>query len=123
MKDHKGSREQCEKTPKVLLVEDDSLLRQVMGHTLGEHGFHCEEAMNGRIGLQKMCEATALRDPFDCVVLDIAMPDVNGWQFLRALKSNPLWAGTKVLILTGYAVRPEDVARASAYDCVHVQKR
>ena len=108
---------------KVLLVEDDSQLRQVMRGTLRAEGFTCDEAENGRVGLEKMCEATAQHDPFDLVLLDIVMPEVNGWQVLQAIKSNPLWAQTKVVIMSGRAVSPRDVARASALDCVHVEKR
>ena len=109
--------------PRVLLVEDDQQLRQVMRGTLKGEGFTCDEAENGRVGLEKMCEATVSRDPFDLVLLDIVMPEVDGWQFLQAVKANPLWAQTKVVIMSGRAISPRDVARASAMDCVHVEKR
>jgi adenylate cyclase len=109
--------------PKVLLVEDDLQLRQVMRGTLKSEGFNCDEAENGRVGLEKMCEATVRHDPFDLVLLDIVMPEVDGWQFLQALKANPLWSQTKVVIMSGRAISPRDIARASAMDCVHVEKR
>lgn len=109
--------------PRVLLVEDDQLLRQVVGLSLKDEGFCCVEAENGRVALEKMCEATAQKRPFDLVLLDIIMPEVDGWQFLQAVKSNPLWAQTKVVIMSGMATSPRDVARASALDCVHVEKK
>jgi CheY-like chemotaxis protein len=109
--------------PKVLLVEDDVQLRQVMRGTLRNEGFTCDEAENGRVGLEKMCEATFRREPFDLVLLDIIMPEVDGWQFLQALKANPLWSRTKVVIMSGRAISARDVARATAMDCVHVEKR
>ena len=108
---------------RILVVEDDKPLGEVLGHALADHGFRYEHAANGRVGLEKMCEATAARDPFDCVLLDIIMPEVDGWQFLQAVKSNPLWVRTRVVILTGYAASDADIARASAYDCVHVTKK
>jgi len=109
--------------PKVLLVEDDQQLRQAVRLTLREEGFCCYEAENGRVGLEKMCEATVNHHPFDLVLLDIVMPEVDGWQFLQAVKANPLWAKTKVVIMSGLAVSARDVARATALDCVHVEKR
>lgn len=109
--------------PRVLIVEDDHQLRQTVRLTLGGHGFNCDEAENGRVGLEKMCEATADRQPFDLVLLDIVMPEIDGWQFLRAVKCNPLWKQTKVIIMSGRAISVADVARATALDCVHVEKK
>lgn len=108
---------------RVLLVDDDSQLRQVMSLTLEDSGFECEEAENGRVGLEKMCEATASRTPFDFILLDIIMPEVDGWQFLDALKANPLWAPTKVVVMSGRSLTSRDVAKASLLDCVHIEKR
>lgn len=109
--------------PRVLLVEDDSALRQVMMHELKDYGFTCEEAENGRVGLEKMCEATFRKLPYDCVLLDILMPEVDGWQFLQAVKANPLWNRTRVVVLSGKAMSPKDVARATQMDCLHVEKK
>jgi CheY-like chemotaxis protein len=109
--------------PKVLLVEDDSQLRQVMALTLKEHGFSCDEAANGRVGLERMCEATVKKTPYDCILLDIIMPEVDGWQFLQAVKSNPLWAKTRVVVLSGRAISPRDIARATSLDCLHIEKK
>lgn len=109
--------------PRVLLVEDDPQLRQTVRLTLKDEGFRCDEAENGRVGLEKMCEATVRNDPFDLILLDIIMPEVDGWQFLQALKANPLWSRTKVVVMSGMAVSPRDIARASALDCVHVEKK
>ena len=109
--------------PRVLLVEDDQQLRREMVGTLKASGFACEEAENGRVGLEKMCEATFKRTPYDCVLLDIIMPEVDGWEFLEAIHANPLWAKTRVVILSGRAISTRDIARATQMDCVHVEKK
>lgn len=109
--------------PRVLLVEDDQSLRREMVSTLIAGGFMCEEAENGRVGLEKMCEATFRRTPFDCVLLDIIMPEVDGWEFLEAVHANPLWSRTRIVILSGRAISARDVARATSMDCVHVEKK
>lgn len=109
--------------PRVLLVEDEQSLRREMVSTLRENGFTCVEAENGRVGLEKMCEATYKCDPFDCILLDIIMPEVDGWEFLEAVHANPLWSRTRVVILSGRAISARDVARATSMDCVHVEKK
>jgi CheY-like chemotaxis protein len=109
--------------PRVLLVEDDQQLRRQMAGTLKASGFVCEEAESGRVGLEKMCEATFRRTPFDCVLLDIIMPEVDGWEFLEAVHANPLWSRTRIVILSSRAVSARDVARATSMDCVHVEKK
>jgi adenylate cyclase len=109
--------------PRVLLVEDDQQLRQSMAVVLRSQGFCCVEAANGRVGLEKMCEATCAKTPYDCVLLDIIMPEVDGWEFLTAVKCNPLWAKTRVIVLSGRAISDRDVARASSLDCLHIEKK
>lgn len=104
-------------------MEDDHQLRQVVRMTLKQEGFRCDEAGDGWEGLQKMCEATAAHDPFDLVLLDIVMPKVDGWEFLQAIKANPLWAETRVVVVSGRAISSKDVAKVTAMDCFHVEKR
>lgn len=108
---------------KVLIVEDDLQLRQTVRMTLKQQGFCCDEAANGWDGLQKMCEATAAHAPFDLVLLDIVMPKVDGWEFLQAVKANPLWAKTRVVVVSGRAISAKDVAKVTAMDCLHVEKK
>ena len=51
------------------------------------------------------------------------MPEIDGWQVLVAVKSNPLWAPIKVVVLTGYAKEPSDVLKVAKYDGVHIEKK
>ncbi len=109
--------------PSVLVVEDDYQLRKVVTTSLEELGFHYNEASNGREALQKLCEATSEGEVYDCILLDIVMPEIDGWQVLEAVKSNPLWAPIKVVVLTGYANSPSDVSKVAKYDGVHIEKK
>lgn len=108
---------------KILIVDDDPQLRQALRLALKSEGFRCDEAENGRRALEKLCEATVRQEPYDLVLLDIMMPEVNGWQFLQAVKSNPLWSQTKIVIVTGRSLSPQEIAQATALDCLHVEKR
>ncbi|WP_309045114.1 response regulator transcription factor [Marinobacter sediminicola] len=67
---------------RVLLVEDDDELRELLARYLSGQGFTVREAANGKDGL-----ALALGQHCDIVVLDIMLPDINGLEVLRELRS------------------------------------
>src|SRR5680860_96833 len=67
---------------RVLLIEDDDELRELLARYLSGQGFPVREAANGRDGL-----ALALGQHCDIVVLDIMLPDINGLEVLRELRS------------------------------------
>jgi len=68
---------------RVLLVEDDDELRQLLARYLTNHGFTVREAANGRDGL-----ALAMGQDCDVVVLDIMLPDISGLEVLRELRAS-----------------------------------
>ena len=109
--------------PNVLVVEDDDQLRKVLTTTLESLGFQYEEGGDGRAALQRLCQATIDGVMYDCMLLDIVMPEIDGWQVLDAVKNNPLWAPLKVVVLTGYATTAKDVSRVADYDGVHIEKK
>lgn len=67
---------------RVLLVEDDDELRQLLARYLGNQGFTVREAANGRDGL-----SLALGQDCDIVILDIMLPDISGLEVLRELRA------------------------------------
>lgn len=89
--------------PHVLLVDDDDATRTVIGPALERAGWSIAEAENGRIALARVAE----RRP-DVIVLDLVMPELNGFEFLIALHSNPLWRGIPVVVLTAMDLTAED---------------
>lgn len=68
---------------RVLLVEDDDELRQLLARYLTNQGFTVREAVNGRDGL-----ALAMGQDCDVVVLDIMLPDISGLEVLRELRAS-----------------------------------
>ena len=68
----------------ILLSEDDEVTRYLLGEALAKYGFRILEARNGREAI-RMAEAYLP----DAMFLDIVMPDVNGFEVLRELRSNP----------------------------------
>ncbi|MDC0661590.1 response regulator transcription factor [Marinobacter sp. SS21] len=68
---------------RVLLIEDDDELRQLLARYLGGQGFTVREAATGRDGL-----SLAVEHHCDVVVLDIMLPDLNGLEVLRELRTH-----------------------------------
>ena len=89
--------------PHVLVVDDDPAVRAVVSQTLERAGWSIAEAENGRIALQRV----AARRP-DVIVLDLVMPELNGFEFLAALRRDPAWRSVPVVVLTSMDLTAED---------------
>jgi CheY-like chemotaxis protein len=107
---------------RVLVVDDDASIREVVVQALEDAGFEADAADSGRRGLKALCVACAEDSPYDAMVLDIIMPDVDGWQVLEAARHNPLWREMPVVVVSGHANGSGDVARVSSYDSFFVEK-
>jgi DNA-binding response OmpR family regulator len=68
---------------KILLIDDDRVLRQTLAATLAAEGYSVAEAADGREGLNK-----ALKTAFDLVVLDVVMPSLGGLDVCRMLRES-----------------------------------
>jgi two-component system, OmpR family, response regulator len=68
--------------PRVLIVDDDANLRELVRYVLIKDGLETAEAADGRAALELLAAERA-----DCVVLDIMMPRLDGWELCRAIKS------------------------------------
>jgi CheY-like chemotaxis protein len=80
---------------RLLVVDDDLLLRRLAVRVLAKYGHTVSEAENGREALRLID-----RQPPDLVVLDLEMPEMPGLEVLRALRSKAATAHLPVLILT-----------------------
>lgn len=90
---------------RVLLVEDDESVRQLVKITLEMNDYECIEAKDGLEGLLLL----DLHKP-DAIVLDLMMPDVGGERMLAQLRATPETKRTPVVIITGKPeVAPEVV--------------
>src|SRR5262245_393814 len=68
--------------PHVLVVEDDPQVRAALVRALGDRGYSTSSAADGMTGLQ-----AAVKDRPDLVVLDLGLPDVDGYEVLRMLRA------------------------------------
>jgi DNA-binding response OmpR family regulator len=94
----------------VLVIEDDSAVLHLIATVLRRHGFDAVLAATGRAGLHHLHE-----HPPGVVVLDVGLPDLDGWQVLEQIRD---FSEVPVLMLTGHAEEPDKVRglRAGADD-------
>ena len=82
-------------TGKILVVDDEDIVRTSCSRTLVPEGYDVRLAKNGVEGLQMAAE-----ERFDLVLTDLKMPDMDGIDVLRNIKEK--WPETHVIIVTGY---------------------
>ncbi|MCT7972403.1 response regulator [Laspinema olomoucense] len=106
---HKYQQRQEESSPEtgpvesILIVEDDPATRELLKRVLENHGWKTLVAENGRRGL----EAIAAHPP-DLILLDLMMPEMDGFEFLNALKQYPLWRSIPVVVMTAKDITPQE---------------
>jgi CheY-like chemotaxis protein len=80
----------------LLIVEDEEDLREMLREALERRGFHVVTACNGREALAAIPQI----EHICLVLLDLFMPEMNGWDFFAALKSKDVWQGIPVIVTT-----------------------
>ncbi len=81
---------------KILVIDDDLLDRNVLSISLNEEGYTVDTAENGRIGLQRVREK-----PFDTVLLDLVMPEIDGYDVLKIIKADARIRHLPVIVISG----------------------
>ncbi|MBX5460103.1 MAG: HAMP domain-containing protein [Steroidobacteraceae bacterium] len=81
---------------RLLVVEDDPVEQVSIAELLGHHDVEITQAATGGEALSKMREK-----PFDCVVLDLTLPDVSGFDLLTEIQQDPRLRDTPVVVFTG----------------------
>jgi two-component system, cell cycle response regulator DivK len=103
--------ESNDRAPKVLIVEDNEDNRIVYSTMLRHFGFAVDEAENGAEGILK-----ARTNHPDLILMDIAIPLVDGWEAVERLKKDPATAAIPIVALTAHAM-PADRERAMEVGC------
>lgn len=100
------------KAPRVLVVEDDDDSRGIVVTVLSLEGYRTLEATDGRAAV-----ALARRERPDLIIMDFAMPGLDGWEAMRRLKADPNSADIPIIALTAFAMRgDEERARKAGCD-------
>ncbi|MFH1509959.1 MAG: response regulator [Candidatus Nealsonbacteria bacterium] len=87
---------------KIILVEDDPFLIDIYGTKLKESGFELEIISNGSEVISKVKEIKP-----DIVILDIVLPQMDGWEILKCLRAEESLKYLKIIILSNLGQREE----------------
>ncbi|APO73646.1 sensor histidine kinase/response regulator hybrid protein [Rhizobium etli 8C-3] len=91
---------------RVLIVEDDENTRQQWRRILSTEGCDVDEAGNGRVALERLIGA-----PADLIILDLIMPEMDGFEFLVELRKKPAFKAVPVVVVTAATLGEEDHRR------------
>src|SRR5512135_2242374 len=84
---------------RILLVEDNELNRDMLSRRLQRAGYQVELAIDGKQGLQ-MADAASP----DLILMDLSLPEMDGWEVVRRLKQHPKMKSIPVVALTAHAL-------------------
>ena len=82
-------------TSKILLIEDDKFLRDLISQKLKSEGYEVVEAAEGREGLEKI-----KKEKPNLVLLDLVLPGIDGFEVLKKIKEDPSTSSLPVIILS-----------------------
>src|SRR5262245_24128267 len=100
--------------PRILVVEDNEENRDSLSRWLQRHGFEVLLAADGRTGVEM-----ALAEQPDLILMDMNMPELDGWEATRLIKAEPANEDLPVIALTVYSVEGdrERALEAGCADC------
>lgn len=82
--------------PEVLVVDDEPAIRRALDRALRLEGFTVRTAAGGKAALEAIADAQP-----DVIVLDIAMPDLDGYEVCKRIKQDPRTSAVPVIMLSG----------------------
>ena len=91
-----GGSAKASRGSRVLVIDDDELVRESLRHLLHDAGYAVEVAADGTGGLEQLAQGRV-----DVILVDLMMPGMNGRQFLRTLRETPENARIPVILMTG----------------------
>jgi CheY-like chemotaxis protein len=97
-----------ESAKSILIVEDNDIEREGMAAVLRQAGYFIGMAQSAVLALVY----PDFKPAPDLILLDMMMPDIDGWRFLELRKNNPALAGAPVLIVSGLGVVGQEWAES-----------
>ena len=96
------------KKGKILVVDDEVNITQILEFSIGSEGYDVVSASNGEEAIEK-----ARREQPDLIILDVMMPRIDGYEACRILKANPLTKNIPVMLLTA---KGRDIDKRLGYE-------
>ncbi|MFZ0828297.1 MAG: response regulator [Verrucomicrobiia bacterium] len=101
----------------ILCIDDDEQILEMMKACLSHYGHRVRVASGGKYGIELFCTAILKSEPYDAVITDLGMPDIDGGQVAWAIKLES--PGTPVIMLTAWGTTVKnDPAINSTVDAV-----
>src|SRR6266480_5689129 len=88
-----------ERMPRILLVEDNEMNRDMLSRRLIRNGYEVSVAMDGQQGADK-----ALSEQPDLILMDLSLPVIDGWEATRRIKANDATRQIPIIALTAHAM-------------------
>ncbi len=101
----------------VLCIDDDEQILEMMKDCLTHFNHRVRVASGGKYGIELFCTAILKSEPYDVVITDLSMPDVNGYEVARTIKGES--PKTPIILMTGADTSTRDAkATSSTVDAV-----
>jgi signal transduction histidine kinase/DNA-binding response OmpR family regulator/HAMP domain-containing protein len=101
----------CERPPcRVLVVEDEADMREMLRRLLEKAGWVVSEATDGQAAL-----ACVVEDRPNLILLDLMMPEMDGFTFVEALRQQDAWRSIPIVVVTAKDLTPDDRQRLNGY--------
>lgn len=94
---------------RILIVDDEEVIRKFLKIHLSKQGYEVIEAEDGQKAIDQIGERE-----FDLIICDVMMPNKNGWEVVREVKSNPELNGIPIILLSA---KNDDVDMSKGYEC------
>jgi len=89
--------------PKILLVEDNEMNRDMLSRRLARKGYSVVIAIDGQAGINM-----ATSESPDLILMDLSLPVIDGWEATRQIKANPATQSIPVIALTAHAMAGDE---------------
>ncbi len=107
---------------RALIVDDNATNRKILSHQLSSWGMNHEEAQSGVRALELLRAAVASGEPYDLAVLDLMMPQMDGFELARAIKADADLAGVRLMLLTSCGQRGDGAIARKAGFAAYITK-
>jgi len=123
----------CLSGARVLIVDDNETNRSILSHQTGSWGMTVTEAESGERALELLRAGARQAEPYDLVILDLMMPEMNGFQLAEAIKADPAISAVVLVLLPSFgepghgamaremgiaAYLQKPVRQSKLYDCL-----
>ena len=99
---------------RVLIVDDNETARLILEHDCRIWDMECVSVERASSALEQLHEGAGKGRPFDVVLLDKDLPDMDGMTLARTIKTNRALVATRIVLVTGFARRGDGTAAAEA---------